>query len=254
MMRIFTSVSAIPPRQENMRISLESIIQNQTVLPNTTVLNICNNYHRFPMEKIEPKNIPLEYKNLSVNFVEDNGPLTKILGFLDFYDANLSSGEDDILIIHDDDIIYKEFLLESLTSPIKFGEKDAVTHLYGRGLKIYSDDIDDDSVEGNFVYPCLPGYLGISFKINKKISQDLREYIEEIVSEIPESKYHDDAIISSYLRTRKNRILWIRKENIIDVREDLAEDESSLSKRENEEQKRNEICYKILKFIESKKT
>ena len=247
-MRIFTSLSSIPPRQKNLKISLESIVLNQTVLPTMTVLNICDTYHRFPDQTIEPANI-LNNSLIEVNRTEDNGPLTKILGFLDFYEKNLSSEKNDILIIHDDDIVYKNFLIESLTCPIRSHEKDVVTHLYGEGLNMYSSDMDDNLVKSNFVYPCLPGYLGICFRINQKIVKDMKEYIGKIITEIPESKYHDDAIITSYLRSRNNRIFWIRRENIAEGREDLVGETDSLCSRENEQKNRHEISYKILDFM-----
>lgn len=248
-MKIFTSVSTIPPRQENLRVSLESIAKNQTVLPDMTILNVCSHYHRFPTQTIDIKNIPSDMKNLVVNTTTDDGPLTKILGFLDFYAKNISSEKDDILIIHDDDLIYEKSLIERLTSPIIHDEKDVTTHLYDKGLKMYSTDMEDDVVKSNFVYPCFPGYLGICFKINQKIVKDFKAYIQKIVEKIPESKYHDDAIITSYLRSRNNRILWYKMDNIVQERPDLKEDTNSLCSRDNEQKNRDEISYKILEFI-----
>lgn len=248
-MRIFTSVSTIPPRQENLKISLESITRDQTILPDMTILNVCSYYHRFPSQVIDAKNIQSDIKNLVVNNTVDNGPLTKILGFLDFYEKNLYSEKDDILIIHDDDLIYEKSLVERLTSPIMLGNKDVTTHLYGEGLKMYSTDMEDDLVKSNFAYPCFPGYLGICFRINEKIVKDFKAYIQKIVEEMPESKYHDDAIITSYLRTRNNRILWYKRDNVVRERPDLKEDANSLCSRHNEQKNRDEISYKILEFI-----
>lgn len=248
-MRIFTSVSTIPPRQKNLKVSLESIVKDQTVLPDMTILNVCPYYHRFPTQTIDVKNIPSDIKNLVVNNTSDNGPLTKILGFLDFYEKTLSSQEDDILIIHDDDIVYEKFLVERLISPIVSGQNDATTHLYGEGLAMYSTDMEDTNLKSNFVYPCLPGYLGICFKINQKIVEDFKTYIKKIVKEIPDSKYHDDAIITSYLRSRNNRIHWYKRENVVEERPDLRGDLNALCLRENEHKNRDEISYKILDLI-----
>ena len=77
----------------------------------------------------------------------------------------------------------------------------------------------------------------------------MKEYIGKIITEIPESKYHDDAIITSYLRSRNNRIFWIRRENIAEGREDLVGETDSLCSRENEQKNRHEISYKILDFM-----
>lgn len=247
-MRIFTSLSAIPPRQKNLYSSLESILENQTIKPDMTILNICESYSRFPSQKIELSNIP-SHPNLKINVATDMGPLTKTYGFLEFYEKNLSTDQEDILIIHDDDLIYENFVIESLASPIKEGKADCVTHLYGEGLNMYQGDMEDISVRSNFVYPCFPGYLGIAFKINKNVVKDMKEYIDSILKEFPESKYHDDAIISSYLRTRNKKIFWLWKKNVVESRKDLSEDKSSLSCRKNEQKFRDEISYKILELI-----
>jgi hypothetical protein len=213
-----------------------------------TILNICESYSRFPSQKIELNNIP-KHTNLRINVTTDLGPLTKIYGFLEFYEKNLSSDQEDILIIHDDDLIYKNFVVESLTSPIKEKNADCVTHMYGEALDMYHEDMDDVSIRTNFLRPSLPGYLGISLKINKNIVKDIKDYIDRIIKEIPESKYHDDAIISSYLRSRNNRIFWLWKKNIAETREDLLLDENSLSSRKNEQKFRYEISCEILELI-----
>lgn len=249
-MRIFTSLSAIPPRQKNLYHSIESIVENQTVKPNLTVLNICETYSRFSSQKFD--NIP-NHPNLKVNNTIDRGPLTKIYGFLEFYEKKLSSDQNDILIIHDDDLIYENFVVESLTSPILEGNADCVTHLYGEALEMYQGNMEDISIRSNYVHPCFPGYLGISIKINKNIVKDMKEYIDVVLKEIPDSKYHDDAIIGSYLRIRHNKILWLlKKEAVAKTRDDLLEDHNSLCGRKNEKQFRDDISKKILDLINRK--
>jgi len=250
-MRIFTSLSTIPPRQKNLYSSIESVVENQSIKPYLTVLNICESYYRFPSQKIELNNIP-KHINLKINMTNDLGPLTKIYGFLEYYEENLSSEQEDILLIHDDDLIYKNFVVESLTSPIKEKKADCVTHLYGEGLNMYQGNMEDILIRSNFIYPNLPGYLGISFKINKNIVKDIKEYIDNILTELPESKYHDDAIISSYLRTRDNRIYWLFKSNIAETREDLFLDVNSLCSRKKEQNFREEISHKILELLDRK--
>jgi len=254
-MRIFTSLSSTPARQKNLYSSIESIMENQPIKPYLTVLNICESYSRFPSQKIELNNIP-KHMNLKINVTNDLGPLTKIYGFLEYYEENLSSDQEDILIIHDDDFIYKNFLVESLTSPIKDGKADSVTHFYGESLDMYQGNMNDISIRSNYVYPNLPGYLGISFKINKNIVKDMKEYINWIIKEIPESKYHDDAIITSYLRTRNNKILWLLKKNedIVETREDLLFDKTSLSGRKGEIQFRHEISHKMIELLNKKQS
>lgn len=248
-MRIFTTLATIPPRQKNLKLSLESITRNQTVNVDATVLNICRSYERFPGEFVKPEDIPQDERIL-VNFTEDRGPLTKMMGFIEFYEQNMISKEDQVLVIHDDDLIYKNTLIESLTSPIMKGDHDAVTHLYGEGLNLYPDrlSIDDSLVRSNSVYPTLPGYLGISLRINESVIRDLRKYIETILEEVPEAVYHDDAVISSYLRNRGKRILWLNERNVVKQREDLSDEKCSLSGRKDELQFRDEVSYKIMQM------
>lgn len=248
-MRIYTTLSSIPPRQDTLRSCLESITKNQTRKPDLTILNICDEYLRFPGTSFNPKNLDLG-DCVVLNKTRDRGPLTKTMGFIEYYERSLRSSGDDILIIHDDDFIYDEKLIESLCFPIINEQIDVVTHLYGNGMVMFKERRNSDEVvRANFVYPSLGGFFGIAIRINEGVIKDMRDYVEEIVGVIPSSMYHDDAIISSFLRTRNMRILWLNGREVVSKIPGFTSNDSPLSERCEEPELRGEVSQKILEFL-----
>jgi hypothetical protein len=103
---IIISLSSIPSRflHTHFEDTITSLY-NQIIKPKYIILNLCNTYKRFEninIEEIKIKGNYLKnkYENLIINFVEDNGPITKILGLINL---NEILSEDDKIIIVDDD-------------------------------------------------------------------------------------------------------------------------------------------------------
>ena len=211
---IYITLSAIPSRQEYLMEVIDSL-RNQSKNADLIVLNVCKNYNRFPNEEFNTQpfeNIP----NLYVNFVEDNGPSTKIMGFMETFSSKIS--HDDTIIIVDDDIIYDKELVNSLC--IK--EMDVVTFNY-------FDNLTNEYVTSynrEPIYPCLPGYLGYSFK--GKFAKDLYNFFKHVISEYPSVKLHDDAIVTRFMRKKQANISWISKIDISFTKGSSHTDRNSL--------------------------
>jgi hypothetical protein len=212
---IYITLSAIPCRQESLMEVIDSLI-NQTQKADLIVLNVCNNYSRFPNDKFDTKpfeNIP----SLYINIVEDYGPSTKIMGFMHTFCSRILP--DDTIIIVDDDLVYDKNLVKSLC--VK--EMDVVTFNYFDKLtNEYVTAYDREPV-----YPCFPGYLGYSFK--GKFAEKLYNFFKLVISEYTNAKLHDDAIVTRFMRKNKANILWISKINTSFTKRGSHSDRNSLS-------------------------
>jgi len=247
-MRIFTTMASIPPRQDSLHQTIESILKEQTTKVDKLILNLCEEYERFPNMSFREDSIP-SLGGLVVNKTRDRGPASKILGFIEFYEKEMISEEEDIVVIHDDDYIYGENFIRSLVAPILEDRADATTHLY---VDYFSEkEIRDEVIRSNHVYPCFPGYLGICFRIDKQVISRMREYFENVIERIPKAMYHDDAIITSFLRRMNYDILWINDRSSLREKSDPNAMSHPLFDEgfaEGETKKfRDEISYTILK-------
>jgi hypothetical protein len=111
-MKIYVSLSTIPFRFNKIYIAINSLI-NQSVIPDKIFLNIPINYKRFPNESIlESDIIKLQKKYgeiLQINRLStDYGPGTKLIGTIPY----INFKEDGILILVDDDVIYKRDMIK----------------------------------------------------------------------------------------------------------------------------------------------
>jgi len=107
---IIFSLTSIPTRfiHKQFEKTIQSLY-NQTYKPKYIIINLCNVYNRnFDYDKntFESKiqYYKQNYDNIIINFSEDYGPITKILGLYKMHD--FLKPEDKIIVI-DDDVVYK---------------------------------------------------------------------------------------------------------------------------------------------------
>ena len=105
---IIVSLTTIPPNFFMLPKQREKLLELQTVTPDLIVGNVVEEYCRFKSDvlSIVPKSLN---ENVLVNFCTDSGPSTKIIGLLE---SGLDVGDDDMVIIIDDDIDYPKELWE----------------------------------------------------------------------------------------------------------------------------------------------
>lgn len=107
--RIFVSMTTIPARMGKVSGCVQSLL-DQTVPPEKIFISIPRNYRRFGV----PDPLPSELSHLDarVEIVrprEDFGPGTKLLGALD----RVPSDPNALLVLVDDDMIYRPYMLEA---------------------------------------------------------------------------------------------------------------------------------------------
>ena len=74
---MLVSLTTIPPRAKHIDVIIRNLL-NQTVKPDEIILNICEEYHRFPNQKIELSSYV--EKHVTINYCKDYGPICKIAG------------------------------------------------------------------------------------------------------------------------------------------------------------------------------
>ena len=126
-MNYIVSLTTVPSKFDNLYITMDSII-NQTILPSKIIINIPKIYNfRFdnleiPMIKINNFINKYSKYNIFINLLnEDFGPGTKLLGLLksDIISNMNVSVSDTYIILLDDDLIYKPYMIEYFNNYIK---------------------------------------------------------------------------------------------------------------------------------------
>ena len=195
---LYVSLSSIPGREKYLIDTLKSLV-NQNVKPKLIIVNLCESYKRFKDEKYNFKYINKEkkfFKNnkilININYSDDYGPITKLFGYLN--KINKCKDKIQYIVIVDDDLIYRNNMLENIFKKIK---KDS--------SKCYSfcvDEIDNMKI----------GKGADSFSLNLNFLDDIMLYYDLILKDNSLWFYHDDFIISSYLFLKNIDICDLRKE------------------------------------------
>ena len=105
MVKIYVSLTTIPSRIKTINKCLDSIL-NQTIKPDKIYINIPFKYKRFD-DIIMDEDLPETNDIITITRCEDFGPGTKLLGSYKLFE------KDAIVILIDDDLIYKDYMLES---------------------------------------------------------------------------------------------------------------------------------------------
>jgi len=181
------SLSTIPSKFDYLHLTINSLI-NQTILPSKIVINISKIYNfrmnnlEIPLEKIN--NFRNEYSkyNIFINLIdEDYGPGTKLLGLLN--SDVIKNSEIDVsntyIILVDDDLIYKPYMIEHFDNYIKLNNNIDCASYY-----VYNSD-----------FKIGQGADGFFIKFNT-LDNFLKYY--DIIKDEMYVKYHDDFFISFY--------------------------------------------------------
>jgi len=186
---IYISISVIPQRVKNLNESINSLL-NQTLRPDKIFINIPYKYNRFT-ETIPDNQIPnFDSDIIEITRCDDYGPGTKLLGSLN------KTKKDSLLILADDDHIYKDYMIE------KF---------------FYFYSKDPNSAYSFYVYPIenFPvGQGADGFAINTSHLEGIKNFYDKIVKDYKELFLNDDLWISYFL-------YFLRKKKIFNLQEHI---------------------------------
>ena len=203
---IIVSLTTSPKRINNIKIVIDQIL-NQTIPPDYIYLNLPKVFKRTGETF---KDIPnfLIHPKIKIKFVEDIGPITKILPTLQ---DNL---HDDTLVISiDDDIYYGNNMIEVLC---KLHNKFPNTVINGSNMNIYiytlSNLLNFLKINNIILYEderFVEGFAAVAYPY--KLFKDIK-----INMDLPKVCYFsDDFIISNYLDNKKIPIIKIHNNFII---------------------------------------
>ena len=194
---IYVSLSSIPGREKHLIDTLKSLV-NQKVKPYKIYINLCEYYKRFNGERYNFKYINKEKKFFKQNsnliniiYSDDYGPITKLFGCLK--KVNKDSSKIQYITIVDDDLIYRNNLIENIEEQIN---KDCT-----KCFSYCVDEVDDIKV----------GKGADSFSININFLDNIVDYYDIIMKDNKLWFYHDDFIISTYLHLNDIEIINLKK-------------------------------------------
>lgn len=195
-MKFVISLTTIPSKIDYLHLMLNSLF-NQTVSCEKVIINIPDQYSfRMEGKTIDQKKIDHlidSYKDFSLELnrcKEDYGPGTKLLGLLEKYNIT-DFDQDTMIVLADDDVIYKPDVLENFQAffnknlQLEVGSYDVYSKesvLIGQGVNLF------------FIKPYLLKYYQEyvnSFKIHTTIM------------------YHDDIYLSYFMHLKKKFIYKI---------------------------------------------
>jgi inositol phosphorylceramide mannosyltransferase catalytic subunit len=207
---IIITLTSIPARliDDNIHKVIDSLYQ-QNHAPKLVVLNVCEKYKRkFNIEKsVIDGRINLlksRYPKLIINYSEDYGPATKILGLIHSDKFKSEFEEQDIVIVVDDDcpvdsnMTYHYELCYQLYNCdcIFINERDLIVwdakYKYDMNL-LFPKNIYYDNYQ-NFVY----GWLTYSFRA--KHIDGMLDFFNHLTKTDPNVWYHDDLFFTLYYR------------------------------------------------------
>lgn len=107
---IIVSLTTIPTRFQYLYITIDSIL-SQTIQPDIIVIHIPIKYNNYSYDSSMLPSFLSD--KVIINYVEDYGPATKLLGIRDFYLYD-KMNDDDIIIVIDDDRLYNVNLIKNM--------------------------------------------------------------------------------------------------------------------------------------------
>ena len=194
------SLTTIPSKFDNLYLTIDSII-NQTITPNKIIINIPKIYSfrmnnsKIDINKINDFMSKYSKNNCIINFLdEDYGPGTKLLGLLNSNIIKSFDKSNTYIILVDDDLIYKPYMIETCDKEIKSKNIEVGSFYVSEHKKIKIGQGAD----------C---YLMKLNKLNKFL-----DYFN-VIRENDYVKYHDDYYISFYFYLLNMNIHYIRPPN-----------------------------------------
>ncbi len=204
--------------------NIKQLTQNQILPIEKIIINIPYKYLRFA-EKIEEStlNMLINLPKVQVNMLEkDHGPASKYLGPLI---KNREDLFDSLLIIVDDDKFYSPYLVQNFNICVntfkdcKFLASDwslyfdvNYINLSEKYIECYQKRLINDS---NWFRGCgVAGFMGFAFNFtNKELFKDIDtiiEYHEFVHNRVNNSIFHDDAVMTGYLKQREEQIAFLK--------------------------------------------
>lgn len=176
-MRIIVALSTIPSRLAGIPKTVDSLLA-QSRVPDEIHLNIATTFHRFD-EQIYDDDIPtFNSPSVRINRCDDCGPGTKLMGSLPHIRP------EDIIILVDDDMAYKPYLIDTLVRGIQTTDTCCTYYAY-------------DVQSKHNTYTVGQGADGFGFK--GKWLTALPEFYD-IVRQNEYLFFHDDLWLSYYLK------------------------------------------------------
>jgi len=190
---IVISLTTSPKRIVHLE-NLFNILSNQTMKPNFIVLNLVYLFKRNNTKFDKIPDFILNNDLIKINWCEDIGPSTKIIPTIKLL-KNSKYDKDTIVISVDDDIEYKDNLVELL---VNFSNKYPDAVITGESFM----RLDGNQVE------LVEGYSSVLYKI-----KFLENFDENVIKNYPTFCYlADDFIISNFLRKNKIPIILLNEE------------------------------------------
>ena len=195
------TLTTIPSKFDNLYITLDSLV-NQSLIPKQIIINIPSEYNfrmgnkQIPIEKIEmlKKKYLKSNSNVIFNILDkDYGPGTKLLGlFSSNIFSDIINKESTFIVLVDDDLIYKNYMLEYFDNYIRYQKENI-------------------SVASYFVYEynILIGQGADGFFIKSNLLKNFLDYYNIICGQ-DYLNYHDDFYISYYFNLINQTIYYIK--------------------------------------------
>jgi hypothetical protein len=198
--KVIVSLSTSPKRISKIEPVINNILE-QTLVPDAIVLNLPIVFKRNNSKFTLPLPTFTQHSKILVNFVDDIGPITKVLPT-----AKLYSDPETIIISIDDDIIYpKNRIQELVETAIK----------YPNAVVTSSEVVKEELVEG---------WRGVLYRQKHLINFPIQD-----IKDFPRQCYlGDDLIISNYLKKNNVPIIYIPSKVPIPLQ--YGEEEDALHK------------------------
>jgi len=202
---IITSCTTSPSRINKMHDTIYTL-QKQTVKPSHLLLNLPYKFARTNESYIIPDNFS---KNIIINRLEmDYGPATKLVGAI----LKIPKDEDTWIVVHDDDHLYFQKLVENYIDYItKVNNKKIVFTLSGFNFKKDYTGITSDDFDLSRVQVC-EGFM--SYCVHRSVFEDDFIPYMNFVLKNRDCYLSDDLIISNYIAKKDVSIKMINSPNI----------------------------------------
>lgn len=204
---IITSCTTSPSRINKMNDTIYTL-QKQTVKPSKLLLNLPYKFSRTNESYIIPDNFK-NNKNITINRLEmDYGPATKLVGAV----LKIPKDEDTWIVVHDDDQLYFQKLVENYIDYItKVNNKKIGFTVSGFNFKTdYTGTISDD-FDLSRVQVC-EGFM--SYCVHRSVFEDDFIPYMNFVLKNKDCYLSDDLIISNYIAKKDVSIKMINSPNI----------------------------------------
>jgi len=233
-MLIFISLTVIPSRLATLWKCLKSL-ENQTVQADKIFLNVPIAYKRFTEVISNEQLMPFKSNTIQIVRCEDYGPGTKLMGSLP-----QMLNEKGLVILVDDDVQYKPYLIERLKETYEKTQKSCSFYVYGYTLK------EGWLKRRRTTFKIGQGVDG--FAMHTDMLSGLPAYFNEI-KENQDLFYHDDVWISYYLYLNGVDIINANSEGKCIY--DIVSDPDALSRLKGE-QRRGLLIKRGLKYLRKK--